>query len=239
MSHIITCNQVMYGHKSGRRPAHVGFDRGERPFWWAAGLVKKSPCYLEKRTKERTSNIFSPNYSVGTLLCTVKSPGSGMAWWVNAGAKPHLPHIVLLVDFLHSHASSRNMLSQGWRRVSFLRIPQLLVCGLSVSDLCLLSVVTKWVESKSHKSRPVSGFRAAVLLCSTAVGYPQCLCILNVTWQSISGHMHRWSCANRPPEAVKQQVMLHWNIVFCVKTVVNSGMSEWGVREQPFSFDAK
>lgn len=34
--HIITllrCNQDIYGHKSVRGPAHVRFDRGERPFW--------------------------------------------------------------------------------------------------------------------------------------------------------------------------------------------------------------
>lgn len=36
------------------------------------------------------------------MLCTVECPGSGMAWWVNTCAKPHPPHIVLLVDFPHS-----------------------------------------------------------------------------------------------------------------------------------------
>lgn len=64
---------------------------------------KKQPQYLEKRKEERKSNIFSPNYSVGTVLCTVECPGSGVAWWVNAGAKPHPPHIVLSVDVLHAH----------------------------------------------------------------------------------------------------------------------------------------
>lgn len=63
---------------------------------------KKWPQYLEKRKEERKSNIFSTNYSVGTVLCTVECPGSGMAWWGNTGAKPHPPHIVLSVDFPHS-----------------------------------------------------------------------------------------------------------------------------------------
>lgn len=36
------------------------------------------------------------------MLCTVECPGSGMAWWVNTGAKPHPPHIVLSMDFPHS-----------------------------------------------------------------------------------------------------------------------------------------
>lgn len=39
---------------------------------------KKWPQYLQKR-EERKSNIFSPNYSVGTVLCTVECPGSGVA----------------------------------------------------------------------------------------------------------------------------------------------------------------
>lgn len=86
------------------------------------------------------------------MLCTLKCPGSGMAWWANAGAKPHPPHIVLLVDFphlrvpicrtsalplpsclglltvgalplspLHVRWNSKNMLSQGWCRVSLSR----------------------------------------------------------------------------------------------------------------------
>ena len=63
---------------------------------------KKMAAVFRKRKEERKSNIFSPNYSVGTVLCTVECPGSGVAWWVNAGAKPHPPHIVLSVDFLHS-----------------------------------------------------------------------------------------------------------------------------------------
>lgn len=36
ISHIIkllTCIQDIHGRKSVRGPAHVGFDRGERPFW--------------------------------------------------------------------------------------------------------------------------------------------------------------------------------------------------------------
>lgn len=62
---------------------------------------KKSHSIYKKGKEERRSNIFSPNYSVGTVLCTVECPGSGMAWRAQAGAKPHPPHIVLTVDFLH------------------------------------------------------------------------------------------------------------------------------------------
>lgn len=51
------------------------------------------------------SNIFSPNYSVGTVLCTLQCPGSGMAWWVMAGAKLRLPLIVLSLDFPYSLVS--------------------------------------------------------------------------------------------------------------------------------------
>lgn len=51
------------------------------------------------------SNIFSPNYSVGTVLCTLQCPGSGMAWWVMAGAKLRPPLIVLSLDFPYSLVS--------------------------------------------------------------------------------------------------------------------------------------
>lgn len=51
------------------------------------------------------SNIFSPNYSVGTVLCTLQCPGSGMAWWVMAGAKLRPPLIVLSLDFPYSPVS--------------------------------------------------------------------------------------------------------------------------------------
>lgn len=95
----------MNGHQSKRGPAHVRFDRGERPFWWATGSKKVATVFRKKMTEERTSNIFSPNYSVGTALCTLECPGSGMAWWVMAGAKPRPPHIVLSVDFPHSLVS--------------------------------------------------------------------------------------------------------------------------------------
>lgn len=72
--------------------AHACFDRGKRPFWLATGFRKK------ERRKE--SNIFSPNYSVGPVLCAVECPEIGMAWWVKAGAKPHPPLTVLSVDLL-------------------------------------------------------------------------------------------------------------------------------------------
>lgn len=48
------------------------------------------------------SNIFSPNYSVGTALCTLQCPGSRMAWWVTACAKLRPPLIVLSLDFPYS-----------------------------------------------------------------------------------------------------------------------------------------
>lgn len=103
--HTVNIHQDMNGHKSKRGPAHVRFDRGERPFWWATGSKKVATVFRKKMTEERTSNIFSPNYSVGTVLCTLECPGSGMVWWVMTGAKPRPPHIVLLVDFPYSLVS--------------------------------------------------------------------------------------------------------------------------------------
>ena len=55
---------------------------------------KKVATVFRKEEGERKFNIFSPNYSVGTVLCTVECPGIGMAWLVDAGAKPHPPLIV-------------------------------------------------------------------------------------------------------------------------------------------------
>ena len=40
---------------------------------------KKVASVFRKEEGERKSNIFSPNYSVGTVLCTVECPGIGMA----------------------------------------------------------------------------------------------------------------------------------------------------------------
>lgn len=51
------------------------------------------------------SIIFSPNYSVGTVLCTLQCPGSGMAWWVMVGAKLRPPLIVLALDFPYTLVS--------------------------------------------------------------------------------------------------------------------------------------
>lgn len=72
---------------------------GEPQHWKKVATVFRKK--KKKRKEERKFNIFSSNYSVGTVLCKVKCPGSGMAWWVNIGAKPHPPHIVLSMDFLH------------------------------------------------------------------------------------------------------------------------------------------
>jgi hypothetical protein len=40
---------------------------------------KKVATVFRKEEGERKFNIFSPNYSVGTVLCTVECPGIGMA----------------------------------------------------------------------------------------------------------------------------------------------------------------
>lgn len=39
----------MYDHIDVvRGPAHVRFDRGERPFWWATGLKKVATVFRKK-----------------------------------------------------------------------------------------------------------------------------------------------------------------------------------------------
>lgn len=203
MSHIITlltCNQDKYGHKSARGPAHVRFDRGNdhsgEPQDW-----KKWPQYLEKRTEERMSNIFSPNYSVGTVLCTVECPGSGMAWWVKTGAKPRPPHIVLSVDFPHSlvpiyrtsalplpswlgQATARflpqspsardetvRICKSGLVQGQFLAMPQLLDCQC-LDYLFKISVFFLLIQSGWKISQPGKN------LSSCKVSELLCLCVL-------------------------------------------------------------
>lgn len=111
--------------------------------------------------KERTSNIFSPNYSVETVLCTLKCPGSGMAWWANAGAKPHPPHIVLLVDFPH--------LRVPICRPSALPFPSCLG-PLTVGALPLSPLRVRW-NSKNMLSQGWCGVSSSAFLNRCCVDY--------------------------------------------------------------------
>lgn len=95
ISHIITYVNMQARHllaQARERSCTWSFDKGEGPFWRAAGL-KKVAAVFRKRKEERKSNIFSSNYSA------LKSQVS----WErrkNIGSKPHPPHIVPSVGFV-------------------------------------------------------------------------------------------------------------------------------------------
>lgn len=103
------------------------------------------------------SNIFSPNYSVGTALCTLQCPGSRMAWWVTACAKlrplPHCPPAglpVLALVHVWDHCPGLTLLAwQADSPVSGLVQGQFHWTAPSVwTCLLLISVIPLWMQSR-------------------------------------------------------------------------------------------